>query len=348
MICQSVGQADQDTLHRVKDTCLAYRTERQPDQLSEDIVAAIVPGVSGDTPKNDCLDAAWRSLKALGNKHVGPKIGLVQMNKTELLQQVYTRGTWNRTPDHHLVFTYQVVPRQGGGRKRMKYLTDGAGPGDTAFNVWPVPVTTVSNMPKTSAQVHDEIFANDVAQDSGAEDGSGTAIVQDLGDNLIPFPREFHERLTREMIYVWELDVGIIFNPGSGKSLLAFILENRRAVAIVKNKAHRDFIMNNLSEAVKTQGLAPDARPAKPEELTAWETRKGSTCPPAVPPAPSLCVAAGVGATTRPPASAGMPSPPAARRGPTLLGLPVPPAGGPPPPQPATGGLAGFGAAVLQ
>ena len=91
-----------------------------------------------------------------------------------------------------MVFTYQVVPRQGGGRKRMKYLTDGAGPGDTAFNVWPVPVTTVSNMPKTSAQVHDDIFANDVAQDPGAEDGPGTAIVQDLGANLIPSPRVFH------------------------------------------------------------------------------------------------------------------------------------------------------------
>ena len=64
--------------------------------------------------------------------------------------------------------------------------------------------------------------------------------MQDLGDNLIPFPREFHERLTREMTYVWELDVGIIFDPGSGTSLLAFILENRRAVAIVKNKTHRD------------------------------------------------------------------------------------------------------------
>jgi hypothetical protein len=51
MICQSAGQADQDTLHRVKDTYLAYRAEQQPDQLSEDIVAAIVPGVSGETPK---------------------------------------------------------------------------------------------------------------------------------------------------------------------------------------------------------------------------------------------------------------------------------------------------------
>ena len=95
----------------------------------------------------------------------------------------------------------------------MQYLADGSGPGDTAFNVWPVPVTTVSNMPKTSAQVHDNIFANDVAQDSGAEDGSGTAVVQDLGDNLSRFPGEFHEKFTREMIYVWEIGVGVILEP---------------------------------------------------------------------------------------------------------------------------------------
>ena len=101
-------------------------------------------------------------MNALGNKHVGPNIGLVQMNNTELLHQVYTRGTWNRTPDHHVVFTYQAVPRQGGGRKRMKYSMDGSGPGCTAFNVWPAPVNAISTMSKTSAQVHDISFANDV------------------------------------------------------------------------------------------------------------------------------------------------------------------------------------------
>jgi hypothetical protein len=62
------------------------------------------------------------------------------------------------------------------------------GPRGTAFNVWPVPVNASSTMSKTSAQVRDIIFANDVAQDSGAEDGSGTAVVQDLGDNIVPFP----------------------------------------------------------------------------------------------------------------------------------------------------------------
>ena len=90
MICQSVGQAGQDALNTLKGIYLTYRTERQPDQLPEDIVAAIVPGVTGDSPKTYFLDAAWRSLKALGNNRVGPKIGLVHMNKSELLQHVYT------------------------------------------------------------------------------------------------------------------------------------------------------------------------------------------------------------------------------------------------------------------
>ena len=81
MICQSAGQAGQDTLNTLKDIYFTYRTERQPDQLSEDIVAVIAPGVAGDSPNNDFLGAAWRSLKALGNKHVGPKIGLAQMEQ---------------------------------------------------------------------------------------------------------------------------------------------------------------------------------------------------------------------------------------------------------------------------
>ena len=84
-------------------------------------MACIVPGIFVDTPKNDELDAAWRSLKALGHKHIGPKIGNIQMKKAEFLQQVYTRGAWSRTPDHHLVFTYQAMPRHSTGRKRMKH-----------------------------------------------------------------------------------------------------------------------------------------------------------------------------------------------------------------------------------
>ncbi len=141
------------------------------------------------------------------------------------------------------------------------------------------------------------------------------------------------------MIYVWEIDACVIFNLGSGKSVLAFILENRRAVAFVKNKAHRDFIMDNLSHEVKVQGLAPDSQPAKPEQLTSWEAKRGNACQPA----PVRLGAAGAGVTSRLPAPASMPSSPTTRCGPTLPG-PVPPPSGSQPPQTTTGGLVGFGA----
>ena len=275
MTCTQAGQKGLDTLAPLKDVYLNYRTGRDPDSLSEDIVAAVVPGVTQDKPTNEYLDAAWRSLRALGNKHVGPKIGQVVQDKQSLLQQVYTRGVWSRTPDHHLVFTFQSMPRNSTGRKRMKYLNEGGMFGDTAFNSWPVPLVPLAQLPKATQQVHDDIFENDAAEDSGAEDGTGSAVVQDLGDKVIPFPREMSEMLTREMIHVFEIDVGIFLTPASGKALMAIILENRRAVAVVKNKAQRDFIMHQLTEGVKKLNLAADKRPAKPQELTEWESSRG-------------------------------------------------------------------------
>ena len=151
-------------------------------------------------------------IEGIGEQARRPQYRPSADDKSELLQQVYARGTWNRTPDHHVVLTYQSVPRQGGCRKRTQYLKDGSDPGDTAFNVWPVPVKAISKLSRINPQVHDIIFAKDVAQDSGAEDGSSTAVVQDLGDNIIRFPRELHDMFTREMICVWEIYEGVIVN----------------------------------------------------------------------------------------------------------------------------------------
>ena len=124
MTCTEAGVEAQDTLQVVKDMYLEFKTDRAPDHLREDVISVIVPGAASDNLNNEILNSLWRSLKALGNKHVGPKIGAVRMNSTELMQQVYTRGFWNRTPDHHVVFTYQATPKQSAGRKRMKYLME--------------------------------------------------------------------------------------------------------------------------------------------------------------------------------------------------------------------------------
>ncbi len=74
MVCTELGTTGMDTLAPLKDVYLNFRRARDGDCLSEDIVAAIVPGVAAHTPRNEYLGAAWRSLKSLGNKHVGPRL----------------------------------------------------------------------------------------------------------------------------------------------------------------------------------------------------------------------------------------------------------------------------------
>ena len=76
------------------------------------------------------------------------------------------------------------------------------------------------------------------------------------------------------MIHAFGIDAGVLFHPGSSQALLAFVLERKRAVGIVKNAKHKEFVKQNLAQAVKTLGLAPDRRPSKPAELVAWETSR--------------------------------------------------------------------------
>jgi len=79
------------------------------------------------------------------------------------------------------------------------------------------------------------------------------------------------------------IGAAVLFTVGGGQALLAFILERKRAVGIVKNPKHKEFVKKNLMQAVKTLGLAPDRRPAKPAYLVAWEqSRNVGGNPPAI------------------------------------------------------------------
>ncbi len=246
----------------------------------------------------------------------------------------------------------------------MKYLMEGQSPADTYFNVWPVPVLPVASMAKVTQAVHAEIFADDEPQDSGAEDGAGSVVVAYLGEKVIPFPREMSDKLTREMIHIWSVEVGVIFNPGAGLALLAFILENKRAVGIMKNKAHRDFVKGLLIESVKTMNLAPDTRPPKPTELTTREAfpgRRGMVVAKAIEPVePGVPKAPSAGTPpmpsmpsmpSMPPVSLGSPQallPPVAPMAQEATNVPetAPPAV--PLPVARAGGLAAFGASPLR
>ena len=315
-----IGDEGGDTLAVTKNTYLSFRTGGDT-RTSEDIVACLVPGPRADTPRNDVLDMAWKSLKALGEKHQGPKIGTVRVNPEDVLANVTARGAWHTPPNAHLVFTYQSAPTDQQARKKMKYLKDqGNRPGDTYYNDWPVPMYQPAQMPRLSMAEHEKIFANDevLDDDNLVADGTGAALVKELGDEVLPFPREFHVKFVQELIHVFELEAAVLFNPGSGQALLAFVLERKRAVGIVKNKAHRDFVYKQLADAVKANGLAPDKRTPKPQDLIAWEQQRGISGPSPVPSAPRPLAQQPPSPT---PSAAMPPAPSRPAQGPTLGAL---------------------------
>ena len=122
----------------------------------------------------------------------------------------------------------------------------------------------------------------------------------------------------QELIHVFELEAAVLFNPGSGQALLAFVLERKRAVGIVKNKAHRDFVYKQLADAVKANGLAPDKRTPKPQDLIAWEQRRAILGPSPVPSAPRPLAPQPPSPT---PSAARLPAPSRPAQGPTLGAL---------------------------
>ena len=135
MSMSQAGDEAGDILAVLKNVYQTFSTAREKDNLSEDIVMCLVPGVVGDTPINEPLQTAWRSLKAIGNKHIGPKIGNIRVSQDDILSQIYTRGAWNRPPEHHMVFTYQAFPTESAGRKIMRYLKENMRMGDTIFSM---------------------------------------------------------------------------------------------------------------------------------------------------------------------------------------------------------------------
>ena len=85
-------------------------------------------------------------------------------------------------------------------------------------------------------------------------------------------------KLWQEMIHVGGIEAAVLFQPGSGQALLAFVLERNRAVGIVKNAKHNQFVKMNLGQAVKTLGLAPSGARGVGELSYSWRRPASSQC----------------------------------------------------------------------
>ena len=96
----TAGDEAGDTLAVLKNVYQAFSTLRTSDHLSEDVAACVASGRQGDNPANEVLKTAWKSLRSLANRNVGPKIGNIKVSQEDLLSQIYAHGLWNPAPEH--------------------------------------------------------------------------------------------------------------------------------------------------------------------------------------------------------------------------------------------------------
>ncbi len=112
--------------------------------------------------------------------------------------------------------------------------------------------------------------------DDGDGGGPRAARILDLVDNVLLFPKEFDAKLWREMTHEWEIDAAVLLQPGICQEALAFTWETKRAISVVRNKAHRDFVNKSLAVATKRFSLAPDRRLVKPFDFAMWAASRAA------------------------------------------------------------------------
>ena len=139
----------------------------------------------------------------------------------------------------------------------MKFLS-----GNTFWNRWPCPAE--SKQASCSPKIADAIFANDAAVVRDAEADLGEVEMTDPGEgeadaaeDVVPFPHEHAVVLTQEWLHQFKADILVIGTPAAGASLKAGLLASVRSIAVARNNAHRNFLMDELRKFVKLHSLIP-------------------------------------------------------------------------------------------
>ena len=76
------GDEDADSLYQLKHVYSLFKTI-QDGKVSDDVICVIVPPGRSEAPENPNSMAAFKSLQALTPKHMGPKVGSIQIAQTD-------------------------------------------------------------------------------------------------------------------------------------------------------------------------------------------------------------------------------------------------------------------------
>jgi hypothetical protein len=106
------------------------------------------------------------------------------------------------------------------------------------------------------------------------EDGSDNEVVPMMADELgladdevIPYPYELHMSFGSEMMNVFDADVAVVVNPGSGHMLKGILSNHKWAIAVCRTATQKNLVHSELQKWVKTMNLVSFAdKPKKPDD----------------------------------------------------------------------------------
>ena len=78
----------------------------------------------------------------------------------------------------------------------------------------------------------------------GNEDAADMAELSE--EKCICFPYEHAPALKQELMNIFSAEIFVDCSPQSGYGVRAALLENVRAVAVCRNKTHKEFILKNV------------------------------------------------------------------------------------------------------
>ena len=138
---------------------------------------------------------------------------------------------------------------------------------------WPVSAIPFGQLARTSAAKAEKIFENVSTLDDDEDSDCDVVpmMADELGlaeDEVIPFPYELHAMMGQEMMNVFDTDVMVLINPGTGQMVKGVLAVHKWAICVCRSTTHKQLIHAELQKWVKTMNLVSFAdKPTKPDDV---------------------------------------------------------------------------------
>ena len=110
-----------------------------------------------------------------------------------------------------------------------------------------------------------------VDEDDGSDDEKIPMMADELGlgaDEVIPFPYELHMTFGQELMNVFDTDILVIVNPGTGHMVKGAMSLHRWAICVCKTLAQKNLVQSELQKWVKSMHLIDlKDKPSKPDDV---------------------------------------------------------------------------------